>query len=214
MSEIERRNMTRTLQHDHDQIIAEHLPEKQKKPGFYSTLNLNYFKQIIRAQLSGNIILPHGLGLVQTSYQQLRKAINDPELLRMEIEWYKDDWTLIRERASLCSELFAMKEDERKELIALLYSYRNKQDPSSEEMATVIATACLAKFHLWESLGLQERAQLGELIKHNFPALHARNTENMRWKRFFYRQLCEQDGDYICRAPSCEECKSYAECFA
>jgi nitrogen fixation protein NifQ len=206
--------MNRNLEHDNNEIIAELQPAKQKRPVHYSALNLSFFKQIMRAQLSGNIIFPHGLGLVQNNYQQLRKAINDPELLRMEIEWYKDDWALIRERASLCGELFAMKEEEREELIALLHSYRNKQDPSSEEMAIVVATACLAKFHLWASLGLQERAQLGELIKHNFPELYARNIENMRWKRFFYRQLCEQDGDYICKAPSCDECKSYAECFA
>ncbi|MFT5716639.1 MAG: nitrogen fixation protein NifQ [Oleiphilaceae bacterium] len=177
-------------------------------------LNLIFVKQIMCAQLSGKVILPHGLGLDKTSYQKLRKAVNDKYLMAHEIQWYKDDWTLVRERALLCRELFTMKAPERKELITLLCHRKNKQDPWTELMAVIVATACLTKFHLWESLGLETRAQLGKLIKHNFPTLHALNTENMRWKRFFYRQLCAEDGDYICKSPSCEECKSYTECFA
>lgn len=180
----------------------------------YSAVNLEYCKPIMRAQLSGNIVLPHGLGLDQITYQDLRKASNDTDLMHKELEWYKEDWKSIRDRAELCGELFTMKEEERQALITLLSSYRNQADPSSEQMAVIIATASLSSFHLWESLGLPERSLLGEIIQYNFPELHAMNTENMRWKRFFYRQLCEQEGDYICRAPSCEECKSYSECFA
>ena len=178
--------MNQILQHQCKQDLAEKLSVKLALSIHYSALNLAYCKQIMRAQLSGNIVLPHGLGLDKARYQELRKAVNDADLMRQEIEWYKDDWAFIRERASFCGELFAMKEEERNELITLLCRYRNKQDPSSEQMAVIVATACLTKFHLWESLGLQERAQLGELIKHNFPELHALNTENMRWKRFFY----------------------------
>lgn len=206
--------MNQILQDDSELAIIERLSMKIALSIHYSAFNLAHCKQIMRAQLSGRILLPHGLGLNKTEYQELRKAIDDTELMHQELEWYKDDWTFIRERAALCGELFAMKEEERSQLIDLLCHYRNKQDPSSEKMAVIIATACLTKFHLWESLGLEERTQLGEIIKHNFPELYALNTENMRWKRFFYRQLCEQDGDYICRSPSCEECKSYAECFA
>lgn len=180
----------------------------------YSVVNLEYCKQIMRAQLSGAIVLPHGLGLSQASYQELRAAVDDKDLIHKEIEWYNDDWAFIRERAAFCDEMFSLKQDERNQLVALLCQYKNKRDPSSEKMAEIVATACLTKYHLWESLGLLDRAQLGELIEHNFPTLYALNTDNMRWKRFFYRQLCEQGGDYICRAPSCEECKSYNECFA
>ena len=206
--------MSANPEYDYNQFMAELLPPQQILPVHYSALNLTYCRVIMRAQLSGKIILPHGLGLKQKTYQQLRKALNDIELVRMDIDWHKDDWELIRERAALCAELFAIKTEERNELIQLLQNYRNKEDPSSAEMAIIVATACLTKYHLWESLGLPERTQLGELIKHNFPELYALNTENMRWKRFFYRQLCEQGGDYICKAPSCGECKSYAECFA
>jgi len=206
--------MNEVLEPETTQDFAEKLSKKIALSMHYSPENLAYSKQIMRAQLSGNILLPHGLGLEQEDYQQLRKALNDSDLMRKELDWYKSDWRSIRERAALCAELFIMKEDERQALITLLTSYRNMQDPSSKEMAIILATASLTSFHLWESLGLPNREQLGELIQYNFPELYTLNTDNMRWKRFFYRQLCEQDGDYICRAPSCEECKSYSECFA
>jgi len=205
--------MDNILQQECSQEEAEKLSEKLALAIHYSTINLSYFRQMMHAQLSGSIVLPYGLGLNQASYQSLRKALNNKELIHKEIEWYKSDWTFIRERAAFCAEMFAMKQGELDELINLLDSYRNKQDPSSEQMAIIVAMASLTNYHLWESLGLSDRSQLGKLIKHNFPKLYALNTENMRWKRFFYRQLCEQGGDYICRSPSCEECKSYNECF-
>ncbi len=206
--------MNQNLQADTKQPANQCDSTKRSSISEDPALNLVFVKQIMCAQLSGKVILPHGLGLDKTSYQKLRKAVNDKYLMAQEIQWYKDDWTLVRERASLCRELFSMKAPERKELITLLCHHKNKQDPWTELMAVIVATACLTKFHLWESLGLETRAQLGELIKHNFPTLHALNTENMRWKRFFYRQLCAEGGDYICKSPSCEECKSYSECFA
>jgi nitrogen fixation protein NifQ len=181
---------------------------------YYSALNLEACQHIISAQLSGDIILPHGLGLSTESYQTLRKTINNLELFQQEIAWYKEDWTPIRERAKLCEKLFSFKQDERDDLITLLCLHSNKDDPSSQQMAIIVASACLTNHHLWHSLGLQDRTYLGQFIQHNFPTLYALNTENMRWKRFFYRQLCQQDGDYICKAPSCGECKSYSECFA
>jgi len=205
--------MAQSLQNNDLESIADNLSSKLTLTVNYSAFNLGFCKQIIRAQLSGLITLPHGLGLDKTTYLSLRKAINDKEIFNQELAWHQHDWKFIRERAAFCGELFAMKEDERQELISLLLQYRNKQDPSSQQMAVIIATASLTKYHLWESLGLKERKDLGKIINHNFPELFALNTDNMRWKRFFYRQLCEQGGDYICRAPSCEECKSYRECF-
>jgi len=35
----------------------------------------------------------------------------------------------------------------------------------------------------------------------------------MRWKKFFYRTLCERDGVLLCKAPNCEVCEDYALCF-
>ena len=194
--------------------VTAELPEKFALSPYYSPENLRFCRHILQAQLSGHIVLPHGLGLSTTNYQMLREALNDKDLIYKEIEWHKENWSGIRERAEFCAQMFAMKSDECDELTTLLLSYRNQQTPSSKQMAVIVATASLSQFHLWESLGLPDRALLGSLIQHNFPKLHALNTENMRWKRFFYRQLCEQGGDYICKAPNCQECQSYKQCFA
>jgi nitrogen fixation protein NifQ len=35
----------------------------------------------------------------------------------------------------------------------------------------------------------------------------------MKWKKFFYRCLCEMEGFSLCAAPSCAECSDYAACF-
>jgi nitrogen fixation protein NifQ len=36
----------------------------------------------------------------------------------------------------------------------------------------------------------------------------------MKWKKFLYRQLCLEEGIYVCRAPSCDVCRDYDLCFA
>jgi nitrogen fixation protein NifQ len=35
----------------------------------------------------------------------------------------------------------------------------------------------------------------------------------MKWKKFFYRQLCERAGVPICKSPHCAECCDRALCF-
>ena len=80
-------------------------------------------------------------------------------------------------------------------------------------IARWIALSCFGQDHLWEDLGLPERPALGALIARHFPALHARNVHNLRWKKFFYKQLCDRAQVRACRAPSCAECSEYAGCF-
>jgi nitrogen fixation protein NifQ len=81
------------------------------------------------------------------------------------------------------------------------------------ELACCVARACLGSDHLWHDLGLPSRTELSGLLHEHFPGLAARNTGNMRWKKFFYKQLCEQVGIRACRAPSCGVCARYGECF-
>jgi nitrogen fixation protein NifQ len=108
----------------------------------------------------------------------------------------------------------ADRKDEFEELLQLLL--RNRA-PGSPRMATwicmIVATGCLAADHLWQDLGLWSRADLSALMRRNVPALAARNVNDMKWKRFLYKQLCEAEGIYTCRAPSCAQCVDYAECF-
>ena len=67
-------------------------------------------------------------------------------------------------------------------------------------MAWRVALASLGNNHLWQDMGLASRAELSELLGRHFPGLVAKNTGNMKWKKFFYRQLCEREGLSICRS--------------
>ena len=176
--------------------------------------NREYLRQILVAQLNGATALPYGLGLEATAYQLLLVLLDDHEVLRLDREWRSGANSLLQSRAQLRFELLQMRSDERDDIVRLLGLYSDPVQSGHALMAIVIATACLGAKHLWQDLGLVDRAQLRSLLTFNFPSLVALNTRDMRWKRFFYRMLCESDGDYLCRAPSCEECSSHAECFS
>jgi nitrogen fixation protein NifQ len=104
--------------------------------------------------------------------------------------------------------------DECDELLRLMLMDKAGDSPSEVWMAHVVAAGCMGNDHLWEDLGLHDRSQLSQLMRRNFPALAARNVKDMKWKRFLYKQLCEAEGIYTCRAPSCEVCSDYHACFA
>ncbi len=103
--------------------------------------------------------------------------------------------------------------EEKEELIKLLALHRAKQDESEGWLSVIVATGCMANDHLWEDLGLWSRQDLSDLMIRNFPTLAARNDRDMKWKKFLYKQLCEQEGVYLCRAPSCAVCRDYSICF-
>lgn len=105
------------------------------------------------------------------------------------------------------------RDDERNELYELLRSHRANQSESEIWMAKIVAIACQGQNHLWQDMGLWSRNQLSELLMHNFPELAAKNVKNMKWKKFLYKQLCITEGIYTCRAPSCEVCTDYNNCF-
>lgn len=103
--------------------------------------------------------------------------------------------------------------DEREALRELLLAHRADDSPSVLWMAQVVAAGCMAGDHLWHDLGLWNRAELSALMHRNFSALAVRNTRDMKWKRFLYKQLCEAEAIAVCRAPSCEACVDYPVCF-
>ncbi|RCX31994.1 nitrogen fixation protein NifQ [Thioalbus denitrificans] len=102
---------------------------------------------------------------------------------------------------------------EYEELFTLLLRDRAGHTPSETWMAGIVAAGCLASDHLWQDLGLWNRGELSALMAHNFPDLAGRNVEDMKWKKFLYKQLCAAEGIYTCRAPSCEVCADYTHCF-
>ncbi len=176
-------------------------------PPLIDSPNQDWLGQIVRAALGGNSCLPLQLGLDAAQWQAFGRRY--PQL-QASLQIAEAD---ARERMALRSELLAMRHDEWAELRDLLLAGRRGSSVEEEWLAAIVAAACLGSDHLWRDLGLRERPALKALLRHNFPVLAARNDKDMRWKRFFYRQLCEQGGHYVCRAPSCEQCTTHHECF-
>lgn len=80
-------------------------------------------------------------------------------------------------------------------------------------ITSILVAGCLGEDHLWQDLGLCSREDLSSLIAYNFPTIKAANDKDMKWKKFLYKQLCEAEGIYVCRAPSCDVCVDYPRCF-
>ncbi len=95
----------------------------------------------------------------------------------------------------------------------LLLAHRSSAGDVGRWLAAMIARRAMEPNHLWEDLGLRDRSELTRLLSRHFAPIAARNTQNMRWKRFFYRALCESDGFVMCTTPVCSECRDFDLCF-
>lgn len=104
-------------------------------------------------------------------------------------------------------------DEEAQMLENLLRSFAAPGDEAAGWLAAIIACRALRANHLWQDLGLRARGELNRLLAAHFPALAAGNTANMKWKKYFYRQLCAQEGFVLCTAPSCAACGDFEACF-
>ncbi|KRP93795.1 molybdenum processing protein [Bradyrhizobium yuanmingense] len=95
----------------------------------------------------------------------------------------------------------------------LLLKQRSTEGDVGRWLAAMIARRAIEPDHLWEALGLRNRAELSLLLSRHFAPLAARNVDNMRWKRFFYRMLCENEGLVMCTTPVCNQCNEFDICF-
>lgn len=95
----------------------------------------------------------------------------------------------------------------------LLLAHRNRNLPEEEWFAYILARRAQGPNHLWEDLGVTCRDDLNTLIQRHFPSIFAMNTQNMKWKKFFYRMMCEAEGMRLCKSPHCEECPDVRLCF-
>jgi nitrogen fixation protein NifQ len=103
--------------------------------------------------------------------------------------------------------------EEMDELRVLLLDHCTADIDEAHWLAAMVARACLFSDHLWQDLGLTSRRDLSGLLNRHFHALAARNIGDMKWKKFFYKQLCEREGLNMCKAPSCGVCTDYKVCF-
>lgn len=98
-------------------------------------------------------------------------------------------------------------------LHALLLEHADRNLAMSLYFARIVARRAMRDDHLWQDLGLFERAELTRLLNRHFPKLARGNIHNMKWKKYFYRRLCEAEGFTLCTAPSCRECSDFELCF-
>jgi nitrogen fixation protein NifQ len=110
----------------------------------------------------------------------------------------------------------ATRDDEVDDVRALLLDFADPGAGTPDQIAQVaetVAVACLGDNHLWQDLQLPSRNELSALMAHWFPALKARNSGDMKWKKFLYKQLCEREQVFVCKAPSCAVCTDQPLCF-
>lgn len=164
------------------------------------TPNAHYLASIISSYIDGESALPARLGL---SEEALTSLFNEffPHAIEMLGQLGGEDFDETRL-------------EEYNELLSLFLTHRKQESLFEEHIARIVTAACMGSDHLWQDLGLWSRPDLSQLMSANFTALADKNTKNMKWKRFLYKQLCEAEGIYVCRSPSCEVCTEYSVCFA
>ncbi|MBI5163767.1 MAG: nitrogen fixation protein NifQ, partial [Magnetospirillum sp.] len=88
--------------------------------------------------------------------------------------------------------------------------------PGSDEarwLAAMVVRRSLKPDHLWQDLGLADRSDLSGLLLKHFHPLAVLNDRDMKWKKFFYRQLCLAEEVLVCKSPVCDACTDFAHCF-
>lgn len=104
--------------------------------------------------------------------------------------------------------------DEFADILQMLLEHRIDDDESTAWIAYAVASGCLGKDHLYSDMGLPERHMLNSLMQCYFPSLHALNPDSsMKWKKFFYKQLCDRAEIKLCPAPGCQQCIDRPQCF-
>ena len=139
-----------------------------------------------------------------------RTGLSSQDLAALLAQWFPS----ARDVAAAWSAQAGQTEDEEVAMVRdLLLARRSGKDEVSGWLAAMIARRAMEPNHLWEDLGLRERPELTRLLMRHFAPLAVRNTKNMKWKRFFYRMLCEDDGFVMCTTPVCTQCNDFDLCF-
>ena len=86
-------------------------------------------------------------------------------------------------------------------------------EPVAAWLADILAARAAHPGHLWVAMGLFERPELSAAIRRHLPSLAAANNNNMRWKRFLFKQACDLNGGTMCKSPNCGDCSDYSLCF-
>jgi nitrogen fixation protein NifQ len=155
--------------------------------------------RMLSSQVSGNGDMPRWLGLTRIEFNRMMQHLFPGQ----DTEQF----------SNYGRELDIERCDEHGELRVLFLSHAAGDVHTFEWVADILVAGCMGGDHLWQDLGLWSRKDLTALIRSAFAPLADKNEHDMKWKKFFYKQLCIQEGVYTCRAPSCQVCADYANCF-
>jgi len=100
------------------------------------------------------------------------------------------------------------------DMLALLLEHRSFDAEYNEWLAYAVASGCMGSDHLYHDMGLPDRPALSSLLRRYFTSLFEKNVHNMKWKKFFYKQLCDRAEVMMCPARNCQSCIDYMNCFA
>jgi nitrogen fixation protein NifQ len=143
--------------------------------------------------------MPRWLGLSHKAFRELLKS----HLPHLEMDEFSNYGEM----------LDPARYDEHQDLRELFLSHRTATVVDAPALAAILTAGCMGGDHLWQDMGFWSRQDLSAFIAHGFGPLAQKNIHDMKWKKFFYKQLCNQEGVYTCRAPSCQVCVDYRECF-
>lgn len=170
-----------------------------------ATLSLS---SVMYAARDPSNVITQALGGVLTRFALY--GLGGAELSRLRAKHFPNAPEFGRDTDSGCATARA---DEIDDVLHLLLEHRSDDSEETRWLAHAIATACLGDNHLYQDMGLTSRTILSELLRRHFTGLYEKNTGNMKWKKFFYKQLCARAEINICKAPSCKVCNDYATCF-
>lgn len=193
-----------------------------------ASLPCRFLAHVMAHALHHEVCLPHAMGLPGAAFAAMLETcfvdvtpIWEPERLQHTLHGCRpglalgDGSRLVpqhRPGMTPCTRLKAGS-GEQDDMEALLLGHRAGLAAAEPYVAAAVAAAAMGANHLWEDLGLPQRDMLTATLRLCFPTLATQNTADMRWKKFFYRKLCDKSQQRRCKAPNCELCSDYAICF-
>jgi nitrogen fixation protein NifQ len=188
-----------TCQHSYSHSYHREELYAQLMPDSVGTPNQEWLACMIASWWGGEGVLPDYLGLASQDFNAMKACYFS--------------WVYLPTQAPSGSHLDFSRMLEKQDLTNLLKQYSRPHILETDWIIDILVAGCLGNNHLWQDLGLWSRSQLSELLRYNFPKLAAKNVHDMKWKKFLYKQLCEAEGLYVCRAPSCDVCIDYDKCY-
>ena len=162
------------------------------------------FALVIQAIARGNIKPPSpGMGLSCVAFTELLDNYFPGASCEIVDDRFRESYST----ADLLASEF-------EDIVEILLDHRSCDDRNVEWLAYAVASGCMGSDHLYHDMGLPNRQALSALLERHFTALYLKNVHNMKWKKFFYKQLCDRAEIIMCPARNCQSCIDYKNCFA